>query len=183
MSSTSPQGSQSGQTSVDLPVNSAQNGATAHQVVSSSTRHGVRQLTYYRLVVKASEDVQQGRYYNETLEELDQSSLVRDRGVPRPADQEEEAEEEEEEPVEDELDEPEEPEEDPRPRAEPEEPKSGRQQALEAEWGLHRSPALSQQSPEEDDGDTDDGRNHDSPDLDEEDFVVSCAARTMRGSS
>lgn len=56
-------------------------------------------------------------------------------------------------------------------------PKTDRQQALEAEWGLYRSPVVSQQSPVEEEGDTDDERKHDSPDLDEEDFMVSYLSR------
>jgi DNA ligase-4 len=129
-------------------------------------------------LVKASEDVQSGRYYNKTLEQLDQISSVRDPGRPIPTEHEGDDEDEEEEVQEEGTDEVDE-------RQEACEPsqargdvvkgsaKSDRQQALEAEWGLYRSPAVSQQSPEEEDGDTDGGRNHDSPDVDDEDFMVS----------
>lgn len=51
--------------------------------------------------------------------------------------------------------------------------KTGRQQALEAEWGLYRSPKLSQRSEEEDDEDTDNERRGVSHRSAEEDFMVS----------
>lgn len=134
------------------------------------------------LVTKASEDVQQGRHYNKTLEELDQNSLVRERGdVGRSHEDDDDVGEEQEEEEEEERPQSGEEDEEKEEQAPPPDPEaeakvggeSDRQQALEAEWGLYRSPAISQQSPEDDDGDTDDGRNHDSPDLDEEDFMVS----------
>lgn len=50
--------------------------------------------------------------------------------------------------------------------------KSDRQQAMEAEWGLYRSPALSQRSEEEEEAETDDERKRNSLDQDEEDFMV-----------
>lgn len=138
-----------------------------------------RMLSKLSLVVKASDEVQRSRHYNKTLEELDRVSLVRERGFSGPA--EDEGAEEEEEEAEIPEDEAEESEEAVLSREESRirdggGNKTDRQQALEAEWGLYRSPVVSQQSPEEEDGDTDDGRNHDSPDLDEEDFMVSCSS-------
>ena len=133
-----------------------------------------------RLVTKASEDVQQGRHYNKTLEDLDRNLLIRYGGgasSTRDDDEEEEEEEGGEKVHDEQVEQGVEEEEAAAPPPSEVRAKGGdkseRQQALEAEWGLYRSPAISQHSPEEDDGDTDDGRNHDSPDLDEEDFMVS----------
>lgn len=50
--------------------------------------------------------------------------------------------------------------------------KTDKQQAMEAEWGLYRSPMLSQKSEEEEDPETDDEHKRDSPDVDEEEFMV-----------
>jgi hypothetical protein len=52
-------------------------------------------------------------------------------------------------------------------------PKTAGQQALEAEWGLYRSPKLSQRSEEDEEEDTDDERKGASHRSVEEDFMVS----------
>ena len=170
---------------MDLRVDRAQKGLATNQIVSSLVLIKTDQLTVASLVAKASDEVQQGRHYDKTLEELDQRSLVRDRGGPivsnhrdvAEGDGNEEEENEEEELPEDEPDHVGKLTASPARPVRDEGPKTDRQHALEAEWGLYRSPAVSQQSPVEEEGDTDDERKHDSPDLDEEDFMVSYHSR------
>jgi DNA ligase-4 len=128
------------------------------------------------LLAKASETDQGGRYFNRTLEEIDQMSFVRDRGISQQIEEEEEEEEDGmEEDVKDEAEDVKPDEQlDNGPDTERDGPaKTGRQQALEAEWGLYRSPQLSQRSEEEDDKDTDDERRGASHRSAEEDFMVS----------
>jgi hypothetical protein len=109
------------------------------------------------------------------LDEIDNMSFVRDRGAGGPVDEEdEEIEEEEEDPAD---------EGEAAQVAQDEEPVSGiiedgppktaGQQALEAEWGLYRSPKLSQRSEEDEEEDTDDERKGASHPSVEEDFMVS----------
>jgi DNA ligase-4 len=143
----------------------------------------MKQVLIGRLLAKASETDQGGRYYNRTLDEIDRMSLVRDRGRSRQAeedvDEDEEEIEEEEEKEDKKLDI-----KDDKPKPELNEkpdtdlvretPKTDRQHALEAEWGLYRSPNPSQKVDDEDEEETDDERRKDtfrSTEV-EEDFMV-----------
>lgn len=135
------------------------------------------------LLTKASTDDQQGRYYHKTLDEIDNISLVRDRGGATSTQNgspglEEEEEEEEAEMAADDIEQYNAPT-DARDTESPAGPqKTDRQQAMEAEWGLYRSPVLSQKSDEDEDPETDDDRKHNSPDVDDEEFMVRCACRS-----
>jgi hypothetical protein len=148
----------------------------------------MKQMLIGRLLAKASETDQGGRYYTRTLEEIDRMSLVRDRGRSMQAeedvDEDEEEIEEEEEKEDKKLDI-----KDEKPKSELDEkpdtdfgreaPKTDRQNALEAEWGLYRSPNPSQKIDDEDEEETDDERRKDtfrSTEV-EEDFMVSPISR------
>jgi hypothetical protein len=133
-------------------------------------------------LTKASEDDRQGRYYHKSLEELDKVSLVRDReGFAVLESRSSVAEEEEEEEMAEDFSGPDEQLAEMTEQQDPDRPpKTDRQQAMEAEWGLYRSPALSKNSEEEEDPETDEEHKRDSPDIDEEDFMVcgvSCSGR------
>lgn len=145
------------------------------------------------LLTKPSEEVQQGRYYHKTLDQLDATTLVRDRsghGLRHGAEgvdveEEEEIAEEDEEPA-DEANEMRQGHDDMivdeggSAGSSAKLQKTDRQQALEAEWGLYRSPVLSQKSEEEDASDTDNERKRDSPEIGDEEFVVSIGALALR---
>ena len=134
-------------------------------------------------MAKASETAQGGPHFEKTLEQIDQTTLVRDRGGQKREEQEEEEEDEEEEEEDDE-----EYQEEPAATAEPDikeeeavrdgPSKTDRQQALEAEWGLYRSPQLSQNVEDEDEEETDDERRRDTLKSTEEDFMVRCSPST-----
>lgn len=136
-------------------------------------------------MAKASETAQGGPHFRKTLEQIDQTTFVRDRGGQQREEQEEEDEEEDEE---EEEEDDEEYQEEPAATAEPDikeeeavrdgPPKTDRQQALEAEWGLYRSPQLSQNVEEEDEEETDDERRRDTLKSTEEDFMVCCFPST-----
>jgi hypothetical protein len=121
--------------------------------------------------VKASETAQAGTQFHRTLEQLDAS--VERHPIER-ADPDEEDEEYEDDPNEPDTDVKDEDEdqvvEDPRDDA----PKTDRQRGLEAEWGLYRSPQLSQNVDDEDEDETDDeeGRRRDTLKSIEEDYMV-----------
>jgi hypothetical protein len=124
-----------------------------------------------RLLAKASETAQAGTQFDRTLEQLDASV---DRHPTERVDPDEENEEYE--------DEPNDPEPDIKdddtnqaveaPRDDP--PKTDRQRGLEAEWGLYRSPQLSQNVDEEDEDETDDedGRRRETLKSIEDDYMV-----------
>jgi hypothetical protein len=120
----------------------------------------------YRLLAKASDTALGGPHFHKTLEQIDQTTLVRDRGG---WDQRREPGEEEDEEYQEEPAVPEIKEEEP---ARDGPPKTDRQQALEAEWGLYRSPQLSQNVEDEDEDETDDERRRDTLKSTEEDFMV-----------
>ena len=116
-----------------------------------------------RLLAKASETAQAGTQFNRTLEQLDAS--VERHPVDRIDPDEEDEEYEDDEPdvpgldIKDEDHQVvEEPRDDP--------PKTDRQRGLEAEWGLYRSPQLSQNVDDED------GRRRDTLKSIEEDYMV-----------
>ena len=123
-----------------------------------------------RLLAKASETAHAGPQFDRTLEQLDAS--VGQHPVDR-IDPDEEDEEYEDEPNEPE---PEIKDEDQQvveePRDDP--PKTDRQRGLEAEWGLYRSPQLSQNVDDEDEDETDDEdrRRRDTLKSIEEDHMV-----------
>jgi len=123
----------------------------------------------YRLLVKASETAQVSSQFERTLEQLDASI---ERYPSDRLDPDEEDEEYEDEPIE--L-EPEIKDEDPsagvgEPRSDA--PKTDRQRGMEAEWGLYRSPQLSQNVDDEDEDETDDERRRDTFKSTEEDYMV-----------
>lgn len=124
-------------------------------------------------MAKASETAQGGPHFEKTLEQFDQTTFVRDRGGRGQQEEQEEEEEDEEEYQEETAAtaEPDVKEEEEAVRDGP--PKTDRQQALEAEWGLYRSPQLSQNVEDEDEEETDDERRRDTLKSTEEDFMVS----------
>lgn len=122
-----------------------------------------------RLLAKASETAQAGSHFDETLEQLDASAERH--GVDRidPDEEDEEYEDEPDEPGPDIKDE------DPsavvgEPRGDA--PKTDRQRGMEAEWGLYRSPQLSQNVDDEDEDETDDERRRDTLKSTEEEYMV-----------
>jgi hypothetical protein len=160
---------------MDIRVYQAKASSPAHQVVSVFPKFEKSRAQVHSLLAKASETDQGGRYFNRSLDEIDSMSFVRDRGAGGPVDEEDEEIEEE---AEDPADEGE-----AAQVAQGEDvvsgimeagpPKTAGQQALEAEWGLYRSPKLSQRSEEDEEEDTDDERKGASHRLVEEDFMVS----------
>jgi hypothetical protein len=122
-----------------------------------------------RLLAKASETAQAGTQFNRTLEQLDASV---ERHPTERVDPDEEDEEFEDEPKEPEPDLKDEDETIEGARDEPQ--KTDRQRGLEAEWGLYRSPQLSQNVDDEDEDETDeeDGRRRDTLKSIEEDYMV-----------
>jgi len=127
-------------------------------------------LLICRLLAKASETAQAGSQYNRTLEQLDASAERHPVDRVDPDEEDEEYEDEPNEPEPEIKDEDhqvvEEPRDDP--------PKTDRQRGLEAEWGLYRSPQLSQNVDDEDEDETDDedGRRRDTLKSIEEDYMV-----------
>jgi hypothetical protein len=135
-----------------------------------------------RLLAKASEAAQAGNQFYRTLEQLDASverqldaSVERhqiERTDVEGEDEEEEGEEDGNEPAVNQPDIKENKAEDKAPRDAL--PKTAQQHALEAEWGLYRSPQLSQNVDDEDEEETDDEneRRRDTLKSPEEDFMV-----------
>ena len=122
-----------------------------------------------RLLVQASKTAQASSQFDRTLEQLDAS--VDRHAVDRidPDEEDEEYEDEPDEPGPDIKDE------DPsavvgEPRGDA--PKTDRQRGLEAEWGLYRSPQLSQNVDDEDEDETDDERRRDTLKSTEEEYMV-----------
>jgi hypothetical protein len=124
-----------------------------------------------RLLAKASETAQAGTQFKRTLEQLDAS--VERHPVDR-LDPDEENEEYEDEPKEPEPDIKDEDQDQVVEGARDDPPKTDRQRGLEAEWGLYRSPQLSQNVDDEDEDETDDeeGRRRDTLKSIEEDYMV-----------
>jgi hypothetical protein len=122
-----------------------------------------------RLLAKASDTAQAGTQFNRALEQLDASV---ERHPAERDDPDEEDEEFEDEPKEPEPDLKDEDETTEGARDDP--PKTDRQRGLEAEWGLYRSPQLSQNVDDEDEDETDDeeGRRRDTLKSIEEDYMV-----------
>jgi hypothetical protein len=122
-----------------------------------------------RLLAKASDTAQAGTQFDRTLEQLDASV---ERHPTERVDPDEEDEEYEDEPNEPEPDIKDEDETIEGARDDP--PKTDRQRGLEAEWGLYRSPQLSQNVDDEDEDETDDeeGRRRDTLKSIEEDYMV-----------
>jgi hypothetical protein len=128
-------------------------------------------LLSHRLLVKASETAQAGSQFHRTLEQLDASVESRPTERVDPDEEDEEYEDERNDPGPDIRDEAgDQAVEVPRDDA----PKTDRQRGLEAEWGLYRSPQLSQNVDDEDEDDTDDeeGRRRDTLQSIEEDYMV-----------
>lgn len=128
-------------------------------------------LLICRLLAKASETAQAGTQYNRTLEQLDASAERYPVDRVDPDEEDEEYEDNEPSELEPDIkDEDHQVVEE--PRGDP--PKTDRQRGLEAEWGLYRSPQLSQNVDDEDEDETDDedGRRRDTLKSIEEDYMV-----------
>jgi hypothetical protein len=147
---------------MDLRVHQAQTETTAPRIVCSSSSEWAYLIR--RSLAKASETAQAGSQYHRTLEQLD-AAIVRDQGIQ----EEEEEEEESEEPP---VAEPDVKEKKDEEGARDGPPKTDHQRAQEAEWGLYRSPQVSQNLDDEDEEETDDERRRDTLKSTEEDYMV-----------